>query len=183
MNLKNIDNLSLNSPDFFDKVKTNHISFSRFTEEEKSFYLAGLIEGDGHIARDQLRISFHRKDRIAAENIIYGLGYGTITDQKKEQCSVLTFCGESLEKVIHLMTLNSHWLSGFMDSDGHLGIQIRKQIDTATFNVSLIINFVQKESFLLELIVALFKTHKIHRKPLKDGRLSYGVTFTSKKTL
>ena len=172
--------------------------------------------GDGNFARDQLRISFHRKDRIAAENIIYVLGYGTITDKKKEQCSVLIFCGKNLENIINLINgklvasfkvnqlidsgcakrfnidvlppsgkinLKSHWLCGFMDSDGHIGIYIYNKIDTTTFDIRFVINFVQKESFLLELIVALFKTHKIHRNPLKDGRLSYALTFTSQKTL
>lgn len=135
---------------------------------------------------------------------------------KKEQCSVLTFCGKSLENIIHLINgklvacfkvnqlidsgcakrfnidvlppsgkinLKSHWLCGFMDYDGHIGIYIPKKIHTTTFNIHFVINFVQKESFLLELIVALFKNHKIIARPLKDGRLSYALTFTSKKTL
>ena len=83
MNIKNIDDKSSNRTADFDKVKTSHISFSRFNEEEKGFYLSRLLVEDVSFERDQLTISLHRKDLIAAENRIDDLGYGTMRSQKK----------------------------------------------------------------------------------------------------
>jgi len=67
-------------------------------------YLAGLIEGDGFFSpKGELSIAFHRKDRIAMENLIQALDAGVLSDLKKEQTSKLRFNGKHLEKVIKLV--------------------------------------------------------------------------------
>lgn len=79
-------------------------SISTFSEEEKGYYLAGLIEGDGYFSpKRELSIAFHRKDRIAVENIIKALDAGIISDLKKQPSCKLRFNGKDLEKVIKLV--------------------------------------------------------------------------------
>lgn len=79
-------------------------SISTFSETEKGHYMAGLISGDGYFSeRGELSIAFHRKDRIAIENIIKALNAGVISDLKKEQTSKLRFNGKDLKKMIKLI--------------------------------------------------------------------------------
>lgn len=210
--------MSQNTQPFsFKKRDQKHVAFSQFSEEEKGYYLAGLIEGDGYVSYYQLTISFHRKDRIASENIIAGLGFGTISDPKKEQSSALIFRGKALERLIHLINgkfvgnfkinqliesgcakrfninilpptfqidINSHWLCGFMDSDGHLSINIIKSNQfPKKKSLNVLVNFTQKKRLLLDLIASLFENQKVNRRPLKDGRISHAINFKSQQKM
>lgn len=57
-----------------------------FTQTELGYSLAGLIEGDGDFSPNiELSIAFHRKARIAIENIIAALKAGVILDIKTQQ--------------------------------------------------------------------------------------------------
>lgn len=62
------------------------------------YYLDGLIEGDGCFPKYELLITFHRLDRIAMEDIIFGLKCGVINDHKKGNWSTLRFTKDSLKK-------------------------------------------------------------------------------------
>lgn len=79
-------------------------SISTFSETEKGHYLAGLIEGDGYFSeKGELSIAFHRKDRIAIDNISKALNARVISDLKKQETSKLRFNGKDLYKVIQLI--------------------------------------------------------------------------------
>lgn len=150
--------------------------FHEWPKASQGDFLAGLIEGDGNISKDQIRVSFNKKDRIVAENFVYTLG-GNISDDDKHNRITWFINGPSLEKVLSLVNgrfvglqkvkdlqrcfpkvkikpsllkvnLESAWLSGFMESDGSIGIVMEKKrwyINESNFSV----RFFSKRTFVM----------------------------------
>ena len=56
----------------------SHKKLHQFSKEQVGFYLAGLIDGDGHIYRNGMNISFHLKDISLAYQIKSVVGYGSV---------------------------------------------------------------------------------------------------------
>lgn len=58
------------------------------TDAEFGQYLAGLFEGDGHMAKNgSIEIAFHEKDKPSAETLRLAFGHGTLTNIKgKKAC-------------------------------------------------------------------------------------------------
>ena len=56
----------------------SHKKLHQFSKEQVGFYLAGLIDGDGHIYRKGMTISFHLKDISLAYQIKSVVGYGSV---------------------------------------------------------------------------------------------------------
>lgn len=128
--------------------------FHEWPKASQGDFLAGLIEGDGSTYKNEIRVSFHKEDRIVAENLVYTFG-GVITDSNDNRVQwVLN--GHSVKKVLSLVNgrfvglqkvkdlqrcfpkvkikpsllkvnLESAWLSGFMESDGSVGIVMEKK--------------------------------------------------------
>jgi LAGLIDADG endonuclease len=53
------------------------------TQTDLGYYLAGLIEGDGHFSKNQLIISCHENDKMCFELLIKLLDYGTLKPYSK----------------------------------------------------------------------------------------------------
>ena len=56
----------------------SHKKLHQFSKEQVGFYLAGLIDGDGHIYKKGINISFHLKDISLAYQIKSVIGYGSV---------------------------------------------------------------------------------------------------------
>ena len=56
----------------------SHKKLHQFSKEQVGFYLAGLIDGDGHIYKKGINISFHFKDISLAYQIKSVVGYGSV---------------------------------------------------------------------------------------------------------
>jgi len=120
---------------------------------ELGYYLAGLIEGDGHFSA-RLEIIFHEKDIATAQWIKAKIGYGSIYKVKNKRAYTLAvgsrigftrlhqllngkFVGNHkveqfnknpygliLSQGTNKVCLSNSWLAGFIDADGSLGIFI-----------------------------------------------------------
>lgn len=67
-------------------AKTNNIFKSNIIPKSRTdlgYYLAGLIEGDGHFSKKQLIISGHQKDYAFFKTLSTLLGYGTVRQYSK----------------------------------------------------------------------------------------------------
>jgi hypothetical protein len=65
----------MNSKTWFSSNKLQQKDISTFSENDLGYYLAGLIEGDGCFLKAELQISYHLKDRIAAEKLQKAIGF------------------------------------------------------------------------------------------------------------
>jgi len=71
-----------------DLFISDHLKKHRKPEslEELGYYLAGLIEADGHIRAGEINIAFHMRDASLAYYIKKRIGYGSVWYDKKSNC-------------------------------------------------------------------------------------------------
>jgi len=74
-------------------------------DEEFGHYLAGLIDGDGHIStQQQIAISFHHNDAPLAYYVKSRLGFGSVYKVKNKRAVVLVVAARAgVEKVMRLV--------------------------------------------------------------------------------
>lgn len=76
------------------------------------WYLAGLIEGDGHFSKKQLIISGHLKDYVFFKALETNVGYGTTRKYSRGQA--LRFVISSKAGLRHVLSLcNGKWLGEY----------------------------------------------------------------------
>lgn len=89
------------------KMVSDHLgSFNRYkSDDEFGYYLAGLIEGDGHFAINNTQvIAFHIKDISLAYYIKKRLGYGIISKVKDKEAVLLRVCSKAgILRVVNLV--------------------------------------------------------------------------------
>lgn len=172
----------------FNSLSNHRPHHNNLNENNLGYYLAGLIEGDGYFNEKSLQILFHEKDLILINKLKKLIGYGQIykiKDKKAFKFSITNKKG--IERIINLcngkfvgpdklnqlkkyptlikllpptytISTNNHWLSGFIDADGSLGIFITKSLTHKIgYSVRLELKISQKNSLLLNLIKEKFK--------------------------
>ena len=74
-------------------------------DEQFGYYLAGLIDGDGHFSsKQQLIIAFHSLDASLAYNIKERLGYGSVKKVKNKNAILFIISSkEGIKKVLNLI--------------------------------------------------------------------------------
>lgn len=72
-------------------------------DTEFGYYLAGLIDGDGHFSKSGLAISFHSADYLLAHYIKTRLDYGRISEEKGKNAIRLSFGLDGTKEVITLI--------------------------------------------------------------------------------
>ena len=159
-------------------------------------FIAGLIEGDGSIAKNEIRVSFDLKDRIVAENFVYTFG-GLITDSNDNRAQWI-INGDCLKKILNLVNgpfvgsqkvndlrrcfpkmeikppllkvrLKSAWLSGFMESDGSIGISMERKENGSLTSPTLYYTFSQRNPELLNLIKQSSERFVEQKTPYKQS--------------
>jgi hypothetical protein len=65
------------------------------TDNDLGYYLAGLIEGDGHFSKKQLIISCHNGDNICFKQLIKHVGYGTLRPYSTGRASRFVICNKT----------------------------------------------------------------------------------------
>nr|YP_636196.1 hypothetical protein PsakCp023 [Tupiella akineta]AAV80620.1 hypothetical protein [Tupiella akineta] len=95
---KVLKNLQKNSTNVLSQQK----NITTFNENNLGFYLAGLIEKDGGFSKTDLRITFHLKDRINAENLQKAIGFGQVYRRKNQAVTRNSSIKEGLQRVLHL---------------------------------------------------------------------------------
>ena len=86
------------------KITTNvPVHVKPMSENDFGYYLAGLIDGDGHISNaNQLVISFHINDISLAYYIKKRIGYGTVKKVKNKNAALFIISSiKGLEKVLN----------------------------------------------------------------------------------
>lgn len=93
----------------------SHKKLHQFSKEQVGFYLAGLIDGDGHIYKKGINISFHLKDSSLAYQIKSVVGYGSVKTYKNfVRYSVTNREGlYYLSRLIHNKLLIPHKLESY----------------------------------------------------------------------
>jgi hypothetical protein len=110
----NLSNLTLGSSEtkraeIVENVKgvSPHVPARRkpFTDEEFGHYLAGLIDGDGHIStQQQLVLCFHENDATLAYYLKTRLGCGCVSKVKNKKAVIFVLSRHSeVEKVMRLV--------------------------------------------------------------------------------
>jgi hypothetical protein len=101
--IESISELSVNSENI--KLITEHIltHWKPLTDEEFGHYLAGLIDGDGHIGIRVIAIAFNILDISLAYYIKERIGYDRVTKIRNKNAVILRISTrEGIEKVINL---------------------------------------------------------------------------------
>ena len=155
---------------------------SKMSDLELGYYLAGLIEGDGHFSA-RLEIIFHENDIATAQWIKAKIGYGSIYKVKNKRAYKLSvgsrigftrlhqllngkFVGNHkveqfnknpygliLSQGTNKVCLSNSWLAGFIDADGTIGIFIApSKTHIMGKSCRLAIRIAQKDIQLLNLI-------------------------------
>lgn len=149
--------------------------------EQFGYYLAGLIEGNGHFSKTfQLIIVFHKLDISLAYYIKSYIGYGTIKKIKNKNAYIYVLSHKKgIEKVLLLINnkikseykynqikknitinfnktsnpydFNNHWLSGFSDADASFQTNM-KILDINKKEVKLNYQIDLKDREILDLI-------------------------------
>ena len=93
--IENIKNIPINKPKQIKPIKN----------EDFGYYLAGLIDGDGHFSKNnQLIIAFHIKDVSLAYYIKRKLGYGSVRKIKNKNAVILVISSKKgLETVFNFI--------------------------------------------------------------------------------
>jgi len=155
---------------------------SEITEDYLGYYLAGLIEGDGHFSK-RLEIIFHEKDISQIQFLRTKIGFGSIYKIKDKKALKFSLGSkEGYQRIyelinwklvsgskIHQFNKNPYnlilspsslsvsffnpWLSGFIDADGNLGIFIApSKTHKLGKSCRLSIRITQKDIFILNSI-------------------------------
>lgn len=64
-------------------IRYLNLLLSPKSKTDLGYYLAGLIEGDGHFSKNQLIISGHENDYLFFESLKNLLGYGKVSKYTK----------------------------------------------------------------------------------------------------
>ncbi len=174
-----------------NKILPHHPEKPKLSDDEFGYYLAGLIEGDGHFSK-RLEIIFHEKDIAYIHSIRTRIGYGSIYKVKDKRAYKLSIGSKqgftriwelvngkfvADNKIIQFnknpyglvlypanktVTLSNSWLTGFIAADGGINIIVANS-DTHKLGKScrLTITIAQKERILLDHI--------------KDGLIKSGI--------
>src|SRR5271154_4454404 len=121
----------------------NHLK--PLNENQFGYYLAGLIDGDGHFStKQQLVIAFHYLDISLAYYIKEKLGYGSVTKIKDKNAFILVLAAKKgLEKVITLI-------------NGKLRTEVKmEQINKNILNHSSFLEFSKNTKFQLDTSIDL----------------------------
>lgn len=79
-----------------------------------------------------------------------------------------------------MINTNNHWLAGFLDSDGSVGIELSQpKSKKLAWTLRVTVSFCQKNPELIYLIAGLFSEKKVYKSVFKDGRTSFSVCFSS----
>lgn len=158
------------------------LPFKKWPVEEFGYYLAGLIEGDGHFSK-RLEIIFHQKDLVFINIIRTKIGYGNIykiNDKKAYKLSIGSYSG--LKKIFSLtngkfvanhkilqfnrllydfkligpsytVDLSNSWLIGFIAAEGCLQLDIAdSKTHISGKSCKIRLQITQKDGLLLDLV-------------------------------
>jgi len=132
-----------NNMKFISVHVPNHLK--PLNENQFGYYLAGLIDGDGHFStKQQLVIAFHYLDISLAYYIKEKLGYGSVTKIKDKNAFILVLAAKKgLEKVITLI-------------NGKLRTEVKmEQINKNILNHSSFLEFSKNTKFQLDTSIDL----------------------------
>ncbi len=163
-------------------ITPHHPSKPKLTDEDLGYYLAGLIEGDGHFSK-RLEIVFHENDIAFIHILRSKIGFGSIYKVKDKRAYKLSIgsregftriwelvngkfvadhkviqfnknpYGLILEPGNKTVRLNNYWLSGFIAADGGLYLDItNSKTHLLKKSCRLTIRITQKDRTLLDLI-------------------------------
>lgn len=97
----------------------SHKKLRQFSKEQVGFYLAGLVDGDGHIRKDGygISISFHKKDRPLAYQIKSVIGYGRVRFRSQDNHGTYLVTGRKglyyFSQLIHNKLLIPHKIEAY----------------------------------------------------------------------
>jgi hypothetical protein len=106
--LQSAGNFTSSTSDLLDHNKAlniHHPSNKSLTETELGYYLAGLIEGDGHYNKstNRLEILFHEKDISLANNLKTRIKFGSIYKVKDKKAYKLSIGSrQGIERIYNL---------------------------------------------------------------------------------
>lgn len=106
--LQSAGNFTSSTSDLLDHNKVlnvHHSSNKPFTETELGYFLAGLIEGDGHYNKNtnRLEIIFHEKDISLANNLKTKIKFGSIYKIKDKKAYKLSIGSrQGIERIYNL---------------------------------------------------------------------------------
>ena len=152
------------------------------TPDEVADHTAGLSDGDATGSKSKFSICFHRRDRIAAENLTTIFG-GLITDRRIERACDLVFdqgssrsclrkldgrlrCPDKVKQLLKVggtvlkvasttLTRTSLWIIGFFEADGGFTTDLVYDEKTGRLrSVGIGLTFTQKQKPLLTLLDA-----------------------------
>nr|QYC94402.1 putative LAGLIDADG homing endonuclease [Oedogonium sp. 1_circle_61917] len=88
----NITSSAGNLLDYKKKLSPHRPKNSKLNDDQFGFYLAGLIEGDGHYNTSihRLEIRFHEKDLFLAQRIRTRIGFGSVYKVKEKKAYKLS---------------------------------------------------------------------------------------------
>jgi hypothetical protein len=163
----------------FHRPKYNH---SDISDEHLGYYLAGLIEGDGHFSK-RLEIIFHEKDIAWIQFLKKKIGFGSIYKIKDIKAYKFSLGSkQGFQRIFELIngklvanhkihqfnknpynlilsaptfsvSYSNAWLAGFLDADGNLGIfTTPSKTHNSGKSCRLSIRITQKDILLLNLI-------------------------------
>lgn len=172
------------------------VPLERLAPSDVADHMAGLSDGDATGSRDKFSICFHRRDRIAAENLTSILG-GLVTDRRIEKACDLVLnqvssqaclrkldgrlrCPDKVKQLLkvggivlkvasNVLVITSLWIVGFFEADG--GFTIRRFYNEKTGrlrSVGIGIAFTQKQKYLLALIDVAKPGGYLHRIKTTD---------------
>lgn len=82
-----------------------------------------------------------------------------------------------LKPALNRVCLTNHWLSGFLDADGSLGIFIApSKTHKAKLSPRLEIKISQKDPFLLQAVAQLFGVNKVYMRKTKPNQFQLNIT-------
>nr|QYC94361.1 putative LAGLIDADG homing endonuclease [Oedogonium sp. 244] len=91
--------------DYNKKLSPHRQKNSKLNDDQFGFYLAGLIEGDGHYNTSihRLEIIFHEKDLFLAQGIRTRIGFGSVYKVKDKKAYKLSIGSQKgIERLFHL---------------------------------------------------------------------------------
>nr|AOC61563.1 putative LAGLIDADG homing endonuclease [Gloeotilopsis planctonica] len=101
------------------------------SSSEFGFFLAGLIDSDGYISQNEIKITFHTKDKSVAYYVKKMIGYGSVV-QIKNKPAVNYIC-EKKQGLIILANLVRNKLKDFSKID-QFNLQLTKKLSCEKTN-------------------------------------------------
>lgn len=202
-----------------NKSQTKHVTIHApkaqkpQTAQQLGYFLAGLIDADGHISKNSyVIIAFAQKHVSVAYYIKRCIGYGIVKKVKHKKAYTYTLCNlagitvianlirhklRCANKIVHFnsrllprvggtatipdvgpVSINNHWLAGFIQGDGSFQIKLITRPTVANVNsmcqqvqnkaplkeVRIVIQIDQKTGLLLNQIKSTFAGYVGYRK-------------------